>query len=841
MFWGLNMKTLSNLIIMNRSLIYEIFSQLQEGEYIRLAWEDKNEEFHWQGIDNYEQFIAKVNELRSNPHIASIWFTPHPSNSETSHENDNVKHVQWVYVDIDDISTEDFIKNYNFIRPTYIIATGHGVQLYWQLKQRIAAPFDEWRYVEKAIEKKLNGEKGYPCALLRVPDTPNRKHLIEKHRKKGYTVETDCKVIEFNDVAYGLDDFIQAGLKINAKPAPTIQSNESKLTISDLTCIRQHCAAVDSAFKSIENDSDNDKTAGHNKRLTAASIIKHTVDDEDYVLKLFGNTADFKKDVTLKNYQSIKQKPITCRQLQEWNLCFKPCQLIQDLNKKSPIVFAYRKGVQLKRTNELLSDTENDACFEELMKRAKTVENPVNQLKLINRIQATTGLNKAEISHYMRRVKVFDELNSYIVNAQVDPVRAAKYIIKKYQLMRFQQDFYQFDDGIWEHKPQEETESLIHHEIEKYSDNHTISEVINAVKRESLITHIQVEDAQDTYVIAAGNGLLDVRNDSLRDFKPEDYRFGKMGAGYNPDADCPAFKDFIKELFLFDVDASDKRLLVQEIFGYLLIPDYTLIKKMFYFYGPKANNGKSSLIEIIRSIMGPGYFDSVPMDKMNGFLLKRLMGKHANVVGDQDAYTKVPDGVLKQLIGGMDEITADVKYKDAISFINHARLIFAVNKLPYSEAKDEGYFTRAVILTFNNQFLINPDKKDPRQMKADIEKIQYIKDNEKEGILNWMLEGLKRLLVNKKLTIPATSATALKDYKTNNNSILLFVSDRCQLGSSFEVSQSELYTDYKAWCLDQGFKFYANAITFCDLLEREYNVARQRNKNSRQLLGIQMA
>ncbi len=827
---------------MNRNLIRDVFSQLQKGEYVRLAWEDEKENFSPTAYDNYDKFTAKVNALKSNPHITSIWFTPHPSNSETSHENDNVKHVQWVYVDIDDISIEDFIESYNFLKPTYIVATGHGVQLYWKLKKRIPAPFDEWQAVEKAIEKKLGGEKGYACALLRVPDTFNRKHLIEKHREKGYTVETECQVIESNNVAYDLDDFAKAGLEIVDKHAePATRSSESKRTINDLTRIRQNCPVVDEAFKSIENDSGNDKTAGHNKRLTVASIIKHTVDDENYVLKLFSNTSDFKKDVTLKNYRSIKQKPITCRQLQEWNLCSKPCGLIQDLNKKSPIVYAYRKGVQLKRTDELLNNTESDACFMELMKRAKSIDNPVNQLKLKNRIQATTGLNKAEITSYMRRVKVFDELNTYIVNGEVDPVRAAKYIIKKYQLMRFQQDFYQFNDGIWEHKPQEEVESLIHHEIEKYSDNHTISEVINAVKRESLITPVQVEDARDTYVIATNTGLLDVRNDSLRDFTQKDYRFRKMAAGYDPKADCPAFKEFINELFLYDADASNKRLLVQEIFGYLLIPDYTLIKKMFYFYGPKANNGKSSLIEIIRSIMGPGYFDSVPMDKMNGFLLKRLMGKHANVVGDQDAYTKVPDGVLKQLIGGMDEITADVKYKDAISFINHARLIFAVNKLPYSEAKDEGYFTRAVILTFNNQFLINPDKKDPRQMKADVEKIQYIKDNEKDGILNWMLEGLKRLLANKKLTIPASSASAVKDYKTNNNSILLFVSDRCRLGSSFQVSQSELYSGYKAWCLDQGFKFFANSITFYDLLEREYNVVRQRNKNSRCLLGIEMA
>jgi hypothetical protein len=68
---------------------------------------------------------------------------------------------------------------------------------------------------------------------------------------------------------------------------------------------------VDNAFQAIEkNDASN--TPGHQKRLLAASMIKHTLNEEKYVLDTFSHCDDFDSDITLKMYHSIKQKPITC-------------------------------------------------------------------------------------------------------------------------------------------------------------------------------------------------------------------------------------------------------------------------------------------------------------------------------------------------------------------------------------------------------------------------------------------------------------------------------------------------------------------------------------------------
>ncbi len=385
---------------MKKDLIYEVFAQLQKGEFVRLAWEDKSGRFHEHGLGSYEILTAKVNELKANPDISSIWFSPNPSNSAKYHKEENVVFAHWLYVDIDDVSAEDFVAGYDFIKPTYTVATGHGVQLYWKLKHPVEMPCEEWKSIEKAIERKFDGEKGEPAALLRVPNTFNRKHLLRKYRDKGYTVETECKIIEFNDVAYNQADFAKAGLEVIDGPAKLVKRNsESKRTMNDLKRIRQYCPVVDEAFKSIENDTDNDKTAGHNKRLTVASMIRHTIDDEDYVLKVFGNVSDFKSDITLEKYRSLTKGPITCAKLQEWGLCSEPCQLIKDIGKKSPIVFAYRNNLpldlksEIKHFNDINDALDKATAIEKFLSQTVIKQEPVKQDAILKEISKGCNLS----------------------------------------------------------------------------------------------------------------------------------------------------------------------------------------------------------------------------------------------------------------------------------------------------------------------------------------------------------------------------------------------------------------------------------------------------------------
>ncbi len=845
---------------MDLQFLNTIFAGIKQNEYKWIGWQEATRPLEKDlynsydennlSFDNLEECRKHIEKLEKDPTVISIWITPNSFLTQRTHAESMLGHIGWMFVDVDYTSVDrikswidEFTADYN-LYPSMIVNSGRGVQLYWKLTD--AWQSDGWKNVQQGIRQYFQADHMVSRAgnYMRVPGTENRKYLLKKKRDEGYTNVYQCRLIENNDRIYAQSDFTALLPQIQHQAPAQVSNPFTEIKLMGkvgLDKIRQHCPVVDTAFQAIENN-DASNTPGHQKRLLAASMIRHTVNNEKYVLDTFGHCDDFNPEITLKMYRSVNQKPITCQKLRssEWDkMCSDTCPLMADVSKRSPIAFAYREGEQLELTGDLLKKTDNDAAFKELALRAKTNDNLLSRAKLIKQISVAFGIRETEIKQYMKELTVQDERMSYVVNGKIDEVKAAVFIIEKHRLIRYKEEFYCYREGIWERMSQEEVEALIHKEIRDYSSNHVISEVIQAVKRESLVTSDVVDAKQDTYVIACKNGLLDVRTKNLKEFEPEDYRFQKMNAAYVPNAKSPGFLKVVDDLFGGDPDSVEKKMLLQEIMGYLLIPDYTLVKKMFYFYGPKANNGKSTIIDIFYALMGEKYIDSVPLNKLDGFMLKRLAGKHANIVADQDAQTKVPDGVFKQLVGGRDWITADVKYKEAINFKNKARLIFAVNKLPYSQAKDAGYYTRIVTLVFNNKFVVNPDPNDKRQMKASPEKIDQIIEHELDGILIWALEGLDRLLVNQKLTIPKSSDEALDEYQKENNSVLLFVDETCRLGPAYSIDRTELYAKYTDWCDGNGFDKKVNARTFYKTLELELDIESKKSCNTRKLKGIQ--
>jgi putative DNA primase/helicase len=252
--------------------------------------------------------------------------------------------------------------------------------------------------------------------------------------------------------------------------------------------------------------------------------------------------------------------------------------------------------------------------------------------------------------------------------------------------------------------------------------------------------------------------------------------------------------------FLHDALSDAQVYLVQEILGYFLIP-VNRAQKSFVIVG-EAGAGKSLLLLVLNDILlGRENVSNVSWQSLNErFKTAELFGKLANIFADLPTKNIDDNGIFKALVGE-DYLTVERKNKNPFSFQPYARLLFSCNKIPKNYGdKSEGFYRRLIILRFNHA--VPENKRDPDLL----EKFR----TEADGTFLFALEGLRRLMnQHYKFSVTSENLEELQKYREGSNSVLSFVKDCCELDSTGEVSRSELYTRYKAYCEDAGLTPYA--------------------------------
>ncbi|MBI6105181.1 DNA primase [Clostridium perfringens] len=330
---------------------------------------------------------------------------------------------------------------------------------------------------------------------------------------------------------------------------------------------------------------------------------------------------------------------------------------------------------------------------------------------------------------------------------------------------------------------------------------------------------------RNPYLVNVRNGLLDIRDMSFKEHTPSYLSTVQLNVEYNPQVDCPQFKKFLNEVL-------DCKLipLVQEIVGYLLTTN-TASQKAFVFWGP-ARTGKSTLLWVVEYLLlGKKNVSNIPWQEIGDkFKTAELLGKLANVFSDLPSKSIDDTGIFK-VVTGEDYLMAEKKNKNPFKFKPFARLVFSCNELPRNYVdRTEGFYRRLIIVPFNRQ--IEKNKID----KA----LKYKFQREKEGILNWALEGLKRLYENNfEFSENELTDGVKKEYKRENNNVISFVEECCEIDSLFSCSRIELYEAYKEFCVEAGLKALSQ-IKFNKELEGNFNITRSRSGKLRSWNGVRI-
>ena len=176
------------------------------------------------------------------------------------------------------------------------------------------------------------------------------------------------------------------------------------------------------------------------------------------------------------------------------------------------------------------------------------------------------------------------------------------------------------------------------------------------------------------------------------------------------------------------------------------------------------------------------------------FTLAGLTGKNLVIASEQPSAYLASTNTLNAIISG-EPLQVEQKYRDPYTIIPRAKVCWAMNELPRVADANSGLFRRVKII----QFPALPESQRSPELKRDIEA-------EGPGILNWALEGLRRVRERGHFEIPTSVREATAEFQASNDVPALFVEDRCIRGDGFKVQAQKLYDEYVEWCNDNGHR-----------------------------------
>lgn len=236
------------------------------------------------------------------------------------------------------------------------------------------------------------------------------------------------------------------------------------------------------------------------------------------------------------------------------------------------------------------------------------------------------------------------------------------------------------------------------------------------------------------YLPVNGN-RLDWRTGELLPWSPDFLTRANFDIPYDPDARCPYWDRYVEE-WLPD---EPSREYLQMFLGAALLPKTDPCGVFIILLGNGAN-GKSMFMNAIESIFGNTSTAQELSRLSERFGPSILYGKRLNICSEleDDSRYLTKTGILKRLVTG-ETLNIEFKGKDSFDYLPIASHIFSCNTLPNTSDKTDGWFRRRKVISFDQTF--TPDGGVAAVMQA------HIRD-ERAGIFNWLLEGLRKLEKN---------------------------------------------------------------------------------------------
>lgn len=301
----------------------------------------------------------------------------------------------------------------------------------------------------------------------------------------------------------------------------------------------------------------------------------------------------------------------------------------------------------------------------------------------------------------------------------------------------------------------------------------------------------------DPYLLVVRNGTVDLRTGELRASAPGDHNTHCAEVVFDPHAECSKWREHVSLVSCLPDGTPDPGMeaYLQRWAGYTLTG---LVSEQRFFFGfGEGSNGKNVLIETLVGMLGSYAKRGSTKIILGGTqehetVIADLAGARMIFI-DETPQGKVNEARLKELTGNA-RISARKIAKDPFEFEATFKIWMAGNNRPRVTDTSEGFWRRMDLVPFDATIPAERRVKDYTRVLVD----------ERPGILNWALEGLRAYL-EQGLIPPDRVRIAGQDYRDEENIFGQFVADCFAVGQPLVWHPNNvLQSVYLAWCAENG-------------------------------------
>ncbi|MCQ2459139.1 MAG: phage/plasmid primase, P4 family [Ruminococcus sp.] len=318
-----------------------------------------------------------------------------------------------------------------------------------------------------------------------------------------------------------------------------------------------------------------------------------------------------------------------------------------------------------------------------------------------------------------------------------------------------------------------------------------------AIKRLCYMPKLQIDLSEEFWknqmLVNLAHGVYDIQKQEIIPKSESDIFDYFINIRYIPKCtldDAPVFKKYVESsvgMEQFDC--------LMRVLGYC-ISSLTKGRKAFVFYGV-GRTGKSTILNVLESVMGGGLVSHEPFHTMSGERAKaHYEGKRVNISRETSTKPNRNEESFKSLIS-CEFTTGSEKFEKQRDFVATLSFVFAGNTDVDFTFMDDAILDRLVYLIFNRSI---PEEDIDLELESKL-------IAEKDVIFSMALDSLKGLIEDKyNFRMSALAEEHIRHRRFLIHSAESFIKEKCFLSEGGKVSKVALFDAYTDFCKANALK-----------------------------------